>query len=143
MWNVSPECEPSVLHYTKIHCVACPLIFVTACIGPLENFGLLNYTDLPNVDMFHNTVLKICNVTTFLLRKVLGLGVVKPCWWIQVSQSSGHQLESSHFIINNKYCQLCYSDSLTLLICLFFNVVRIYSRSDQVQREAARGHTTQ
>lgn len=46
--------------------------FVTLCTSHLENIASLNYSDPPNADTLHNTIIKITfiNITKKLIRNI-------------------------------------------------------------------------
>lgn len=74
-----------ILHFEWILLSKCNL--VTSCVGHLEHFDSLSYTDFPNVDMFHYIVPKKKKKTTFtvitasLIRKSLSIGKLSSSQW--------------------------------------------------------------
>lgn len=65
MWNLKHK-EFFIFCYIILNSVGLTCIldliqmydFMTSCIGCLENVGSLSFTELPNVDIFHDTVSK-------------------------------------------------------------------------------------
>jgi len=81
--------------------------FITICGSQLENINSLNYLDLLKIDTFHHAIFKKNHIiiTTNFIEKSLNIGKAVKLMVNTNFPKFSFFLESSIFIIGNKYCQ--------------------------------------